>query len=250
MLTGAVARRYNDSVGCGRIGSILPLPSDSPMFRIKICGITRIEDATAAASAGADAIGLNFYERSPRRIDLETAQKIADSTPTGLLKIGVFVNCPIDEIRRIAELARLDAAQLHGDELPSHVVELAPLPVIRAVRCRDDLIDIERYLLACRSAGRLPDAILVDGYTAGEFGGVGRLASWDVINRDRAMVCGLPLILAGGLAPANVADAIAVVQPNGVDVASGVESAPGVKSADLIEQFVRSAKAAFSRGNG
>ncbi|MEZ6112110.1 MAG: phosphoribosylanthranilate isomerase [Pirellulaceae bacterium] len=222
------------------------------MFQIKICGITRVDDAVAAWQAGADAIGLNFYDRSPRCISAVQARSIGDALPPGAVqRVGVFVNSSLDEIAAICDQANLDVIQLHGDELPSMIAELSQRlarPIIRAFRCRDDSLDeVDRYLEACEQAGRLPDAVLVDAYSPGEYGGTGKCVDWESLIRERPRLRGLPLILAGGLRPENVAEAIRAVQPSAVDTASGVELSAGIKDHAAVQRFVDAARAGWKR---
>jgi len=216
------------------------------MFRIKICGITSVEDALAAVDAGADAIGLNFYQKSPRYIDSHYARPIADNVGNSVKRIGVFVNESILTIPQTAHNVGLDAIQLHGDESPELVTALHPLAVIRARRMDDRGVSaIAEDLAACKAAGRLPDAVLVDAMTPGRYGGTGETVSWAGLADYRKWVGDVPLILAGGLTPENVAEAIRIVHPDGVDTASGVESSPGVKDVEKMRSFVAAAKAAF-----
>jgi phosphoribosylanthranilate isomerase len=219
------------------------------MFRIKICGITNIQDAVVAAECGADAVGLNFFSKSRRCVDRETAVEIAASLPAGVMRVGVFVNHNPDEVAEIVGHVGLDAIQLHGEEPPALLDELpSNLPIVRAVRCgRDGLAPLASYLQECRKLGRLPDAVLVDADAAHDFGGSGQLADWTLIARDRSILAELPLILAGGLTPENVAGAIAAVQPDAVDVASGVELQPGRKDPDRIALFIAEARTALER---
>jgi phosphoribosylanthranilate isomerase len=215
-------------------------------FWIKICGITNIEDARAAADAGADALGLNFFNGSRRFVDPPTARAIAEALSATLLKVGVFVNHTGDQITEIVQRVGLDAVQLHGNEPVSLISELPTnVRVIRAHRCGSDgLAPLARYLDECHALGRMPDALLIDSDAGDNFGGSGKSADWAVIRQQKALISGLPLILAGGLTPENVASAIEAVEPNGVDVASGVEREPGRKDADLIARFVTTARAA------
>jgi phosphoribosylanthranilate isomerase len=220
------------------------------MFKIKICGVTSVRDASLAVSAGADAVGLNFYPLSRRCVTTDVAQHILLALPAPVIKVGVFVNASVREITDVARQLGLECVQLHGDEpaellaqLPSH------LSILRAYRCgARGLAPLAEYLENCRTNGRLPDAVLIDSATAatGEYGGTGRVADWDRIAEDRERLGDMRLILAGGLTPANVAEAIAAVRPNGVDVASGVECRPGHKDAALVEQFVAAAHAALA----
>jgi len=218
------------------------------MFRIKICGITNLNDARVVADAGADAVGLNFFRKSHRFVDPETARAIASTLPTHVMKVGVFVNHSATEIAEIAVQVGLNAIQLHGDESPQF---LAPLPsqlkIIRAHRCgQNGLAPLAQFIADSRANGRGPDAVLVDADAGAEFGGTGRIADWSRITSERLSLADLPLILAGGLTPDNVAEAIRVVRPGAVDVASGVESSPGEKDQSKVRDFIAAARQAFS----
>lgn len=216
------------------------------MFRVKICGITRPGDATLAADAGADAIGLNFYPQSPRCCTLETAQKIAEVTPPWVVKVGVFVNATADEIRTAAAKVPLDLIQLHGTESPEALRSLRPLPLIKAVGLTTDFAALESFLTTCHQRNAMPRMLLVDAMREGQFGGTGKTIDWELLKQNRSRLRGLPLALAGGLTPDNVAAGILTVRPWAVDVASGVESAPGVKDAQQVRLFVSAALTAFS----
>jgi phosphoribosylanthranilate isomerase len=218
------------------------------MFRIKICGVTNTGDARAAIDAGADALGLNFYRSSRRFIEHEVARQIADVVPDHVAKVGVFVNHSLHEILEAVEYLRPAYIQLHGDEPAELFSELpAELKIIRAYRCeKSGLAPLASYLAKCHSLGRSPDAILLDAASAGAFGGTGQAADWTMIAAERAALGDIPLILAGGLTPTNVAQAIAVVRSDAVDVASGVEREPRSKDHEQIRQFVTSARAAFA----
>lgn len=219
---------------------------DLKTFHIKICGITRAQDALWAAGAGADAVGLNFYSRSPRYIWPEDAQQLIALLPTEMVKVGIFVNAPPTEICQIFDTLGLDWIQLHGDEPPMVLEQLGQRPIIRAFRLGPEGLEpVFEYLERCRYIGRRPDWILLDGYRAGEYGGTGVQASWEIC-REYATLPGMPpLVLAGGLTPANVGEAIRLVRPMAVDTASGVEVAPGRKDPGLVAEFVRAAREAF-----
>lgn len=215
------------------------------MFRVKICGLTSVADALEAVAAGADAIGLNFYPRSPRCITPQLAAEISQAVGPQVVRVGVFVNAPTIEIRRLAADCSLDAVQLHGDELPAAVRDLAGIPVVRAMRIANDLSDAQRHLDQCQALAALPRTLLVDAAVVGQYGGSGRAAPWEIL-AARGPLCGLPLILAGGLHAENVAAAIAIVRPDGVDVASGVEESPGRKSPERMRAFVDAARRALA----
>jgi len=217
------------------------------VFRIKICGITSVEDALAAVDAGADAIGLNFYPRSSRFVSLDTAAEISAAVGDQAKKIGVFVNADFPTIQQARDVAKLDGVQLHGDESPEFAAQSFGCPTIRARRFdQHGVAAIEGDLKACLAAGRLPDAVLVDAASPGQYGGTGETLSWPDLADHCNWLAGRPLILAGGLTPENIAEAIRTVCPHGVDVASGVESSPGVKDHEKIRAFVEAAKAAFA----
>jgi phosphoribosylanthranilate isomerase len=217
------------------------------LFRIKICGITSVGDGRAAAGAGADAIGLNFWQQSKRYVRPEAAREIAAALPAGVTKVGVFVNATAEAIASIADEVGLDWIQLHGNE-PAELLAKLPswVPILRAFRCGTNGFEqLTTFLTESREVGRAPDAVLVDADAAGDFGGTGECVDWSRVARDRDLLAGMPLVLAGGLTPRNVAAAIQSVRPDGVDVASGVESRPGRKDAVLVEQFVAAARAGF-----
>ena len=219
------------------------------IFEIKICGITNVDDALAAVDAGADAIGLNFYRGSKRCVDVDEARQIVDAIGNRAEKIGVFVNQSADDIREICRDTGLHLIQLHGDEPP----ELLRLlnkdhDLIRARRLDErGLSAIVDDLQACSDlSGFFPDAILVDSAVSGQFGGTGLAVDWQLLANYRELLGSTPLILAGGLVPANVGEAIRIVRPQAVDVASGVESTPGKKDTAKMRDFVDAAQAAFA----
>lgn len=217
------------------------------MFRIKICGITNVNDALMAARAGADAVGLNFFNKSRRFVKPEVAREIVSAMPADVFKVGVFVNHDAEQIATIANNVGLDCVQLHGDEHPELLSQLpSDVRIIRAHRCGPGgLTVLAKFLEECRTAGRSPDAVLLDADAGVEFGGTGQVADWSRIESERLLLSGLPLILAGGLTPENVGAAIAAVRPTGVDVASGVEREPRRKSPDRVTAFIAAAKQAL-----
>jgi phosphoribosylanthranilate isomerase len=205
--------------------------------RVKFCGITSLEDANAAVELGAWAIGLIFWAKSPRACDPGEAQRIGSRLRREVEVAGVFVNSTLDEIAALAEVVPLSLVQLHGDEGPSFASEVARRTgarVIKAhpIRDRADVQDLDRF--------HTPDFHLLDTHRAGMRGGTGETFDWDLI-RERGSK--IPLILSGGLRPGNVGAAIAEAAPFAVDVASGVESAPGVKDHASMESFARAAGA-------
>jgi phosphoribosylanthranilate isomerase len=232
------------------------------MFRIKICGIKTLRDALEATSAGADALGLNFYEQSPRAISEKDARFICSSLSTlnqmwgghRQTFVGVFVNHSLEDIDRFAACG-LSAIQLHGDEDPSLPAQLSeaerragakPRTVIRVRRLDSTgLAAVGNDLQCCQRAGRKPDAVLLDSGGPGEYGGTGKSVPWEQLIDHPRWLGDTPLILAGGLTPDNVAEAIRIVRPAAVDVASGVESAPGKKDPIKVRDFIQAARAAF-----
>jgi len=217
------------------------------MFHVKVCGITSVADARAAADAGADAIGLNFFPPSPRYVELRRARHIVQTLPAGVLKVGVFVNSPIAEVCTAVDLLQLDLAQLHGDEGPEFIAQLGGRPVMRAFRLESGRRGgIADYLDRCRELGCLPRMVLIDAFKKGQYGGTGVQADWTLLSGQRDEIGDVPFVLAGGLNATNVAAAIEMVRPAAVDTASGVESRPGQKSPQLVKAFVAAAKQAFA----
>src|SRR5687767_1167202 len=238
------------------------------MYKIKICGITRPDDALLAAEAGAGAIGLNFYPRSPRFVPAERAAEIVerlreDYSPDQVQVFGVFVNSPLDDILWTIREANLYGPeggfgiQLHGDEPPELLQELhqhglgrtgellqvlghvPEVPLIRALRCEGaDQGQHSAYLDCCQQLAALPQAVLLDAFAPGNYGGTGQPLDWPAVRSARPRLVNLPIVLAGGLTPSNVAEAITTAQPDAVDVASGVECSPGIKDAAKVYAFV------------
>ena len=196
--------------------------------KIKICGITSIADGLAAAGAGADMIGLMFYEKSPRYISLETAAQIARAVPPFVAKVGVFVNPDEDLVRRALAECSLSLLQFHGDETSAFCTQFGMMSM-KALRVRDDasLRELQDFTT---------DAFLLDAYSKSRLGGTGEKFNWDLAIEAKKF--GRPIFLAGGLTPDNVAAAVRQVQPFGVDVSSGVESAPGKKDAAKVRDFI------------
>ncbi|MDX1433149.1 MAG: phosphoribosylanthranilate isomerase [Gammaproteobacteria bacterium] len=197
--------------------------------RVKICGITRLQDGLAACDAGADAIGLVFYAPSPRSVDVEQAASIRAQLPPFVTVVGLFVNEDEAVVARTAERVALDCLQFHGNESPQEC-ERFGLPYMKAVRMGDD-VDVEAMARKFASAR----ALVLDTQDDKLWGGSGRTFDW---NKVPARI-DLPLVIAGGLNPANVAEVIARLHPYGVDVSGGVERSPGIKDAGRIEQFIR-----------
>lgn len=210
---------------------------------IKICGITSVADARMAAGCGIQAIGLNFYPGSPRFVQPELGQQIINALPTFVDPVGVFVSMTAAEIRQVAQSLGLRTLQVHGRFDPALVANLREFSVMPAFPLRDpaSAAEVTEFLDACRELGRLPSAVLVDGFEEGKLGGTGRTAHWPAA-RQVVERSGVPVVLAGGLTAKNVADAIRTVGPWGVDVASGVEVAPGRKESFKVRSFVESAR--------
>jgi phosphoribosylanthranilate isomerase len=212
--------------------------------RVKICGLTCVDDAMACAEAGADWIGLNFHPASPRYLEPSRAAEIIAVLPASLSVVGVFVDRPAREVADVAGRLGLEIVQLHGHEPPSDLLVLDHLQIIRAFRLKPGSVwsEVTEYLDRAKTQGRLPDAVLIDAYVAGMSGGTGATIANDVLE------CAPPLprlILAGGLTPFNVAERVARVRPWMVDVASGVESSPGRKDHARVAAFIRAARAPF-----
>jgi len=199
--------------------------------RIKICGMTSVDDALMAVEAGADAIGLIFWSGSKRAVDVERAQAITRALPPLVSTVGVFVNETPDRVRTVADAVGLSGVQLHGDEVVADWARF-PRPVLKAM-------SIEQYATSAWRTARA--AILVDAHDPVTVGGTGRTIDWEAA---REIAATRPLVLAGGLTPENVAEAVTLVAPWGVDVASGVEQAPGVKDAARVRAFVQAVRAA------
>ena len=196
--------------------------------RVKICGITNLADAQAAIAAGADVLGLNFYEGSPRHISMKTAAEIANKLPPFVMRAGVFVNADEDLVTRAIGECGLSLLQFHGDEPPDFCAQFG-LMSMKAFRIRDaeSLKELPRFQT---------DAYLLDAFSPEARGGTGEKFNWDLA--IEAQKFGKPVFLAGGLTPENVADAVRKVRPFGVDVASGVESSPGKKDHAKIRAFI------------
>lgn len=200
---------------------------------VKICGVTTAADAMLAADAGADAVGVNFWSGSKRYVAPAAAREVVAAIPSGVLRVGVFVNALAADVARAVGELGLDRVQLHGDETLASYAGFDPELLIRAVRVQDaaSFAAAERW-----QAGLW----LYDGFVEG-YGGAGTPAPWPLI----AAHARRPFLLAGGLTPDNVADAIRATRPNGVDVASGVESHVGVKDARKLAAFIAAARAAI-----
>jgi phosphoribosylanthranilate isomerase len=200
--------------------------------RVKICGITNESDALAAVAAGADALGFMFYDGSSRNVSVDTAARIIEHLPPFVVRVGVFVDSTEEFVRQVSERCQLTAIQLHGSETPAFCGRFTTA-VIKAFR-----IDSEKALTLLPQY--TTSAWLLDSFVRGQLGGTGATFNWDLA--VRAKEHGRPILLAGGLTPDNVASAVKHVQPYGVDVSSGVESAPGKKDHAKLRDFVAAAK--------
>jgi phosphoribosylanthranilate isomerase len=203
------------------------------MTRVKICGVTRVEDAVAAATAGADAIGLVFYAKSPRFVSLSRALEICQALPPFITTVGLFVDAAADDVQAILAAAPIDLLQFHGEESPEYCAQFGK-PFMKAVRVRPDL-DLIQYATLYKAA----NALLLDAYVPGKAGGTGMTFDWKLIPKELAA----NIVLSGGLTPGNVADAVKAVRPWAVDVSSGVEASPGVKDDAKISEFIKGAHA-------
>lgn len=197
--------------------------------RIKICGITRAEDALAACAAGADALGFVFYPPSPRNIDPEHARDIIAALPPFVSAVGLFVDCDVRQVEDVTARVPLDMLQFHGDETPEFCVRFGR-PYLKAVRMRSgvDLLEYARRFATARG-------LLLDAYVSGTHGGTGTRFDWRLVPAGRLP---LPLVLSGGLTADNVGEAVRGLRPWAVDVSSGVEAAKGVKDPQRIREFI------------
>lgn len=228
-------------------------PGCTPFFmstnhrtRIKICGLTREEDVLVAVSAGADALGFVFYEKSPRFILPESAAALLARVPAFVTTVGLFVNADPDRVAGVLKTAPVSVLQFHGDESVAdcaRIAETVGKPFLKAVRVKpgtrtEDLIELEQE---CRASSTLFNGLLLDAYVDG-YGGGGKVFDWSLIPEKLAP----RVVLSGGLSAQNAADAVSRVRPCAVDVSSGVESAKGIKDAQKIHAFIRQVGAADS----
>lgn len=207
-------------------------------MKIKVCGLTRKQDVELAVELGAWALGFIFYEKSPRAILAGNVRKLLSEVPTNIKTVGVFVNEPISSIRKSVETSGITAVQLHGEESPEFCVtlkkELPQIEIIKAIRPKDaqDLRHFSNFL-------PLIQAVLLDTYSPHARGGTGQIADWTLAAQAKALG---PLILAGGLNTENVQAAIEAVHPDAIDVSSGLEDAPGIKSESKMKNFFKNAQ--------
>lgn len=207
------------------------MAKSNPRAKIKVCGTTRLKDALLAVECGADAIGFIFYKKSPRCVTERAAKEICSKLPPFVHRVGVFVNETAEKINRIADRCGLDAVQLHGDESPAFCKKIKRR-VIKAVRVKDasSLKEMPLYSV---------DAFLLDTYKDNQWGGTGHVFDWELAVRAKKYG---PVILAGGLNPRNVKEAVKKVQPYGVDVSSGVELSPGKKDPRKVKAFLKAVR--------
>ena len=209
-------------------------------MKVKFCGITRIEDAREAARLGAWAIGLNHWDQSPRRCDPGTAVQISAELRRAVQIVGVFVNPTLDELARAAEDESLAMLQLHGTEGPDFCREAARRTGCKVIKG----VGVRSAAEVHAAEAFRTDYHLFDAHRPGTPGGTGESFDWELLRARRSQV---PAILAGGLTPANVAEAISIARPDAVDVASGIEASPGVKDHELMAAFARNAEQAAGR---
>jgi phosphoribosylanthranilate isomerase len=205
---------------------------------IKICGITRLTDALFAVREGATAIGMVFWPKSPRRVDPTIAAEIVATLPADVLTVGVFVNATVEEIREVVTSTGIRVVQLHGDE-PTSYIDAIDQPIFRSATL-DNVVDVAHDWPA-------DTTLLLDKADPVRRGGTGEVVDWSRaanVARERR------LVLAGGLTPDNIEEAIMTVRPYGVDVSSGVEASPGVKDFDKVSQFLKNARAAYAQDRG
>jgi len=201
-------------------------------FRVKICGISTVDDARLAARAGAGAIGLNFYAKSPRYVEPERARSIVEALPANVVKVGLFVNAAPDTIEGVLSHVPLDLIQFHGNEKPEQCRRYHR-SYIKAIHMKPDVDLHEMARLYGDATG-----LLLDTYVADTAGGSGQVFDWNRVPHD----LGKPLVLAGGLTPENVGEAVRRVRPCAVDVSSGVEQSKGVKDAGKITAFIEAVR--------
>ena len=213
-----------------------PLPTGTAPW-IKVCGITRRADLDACAAAGVTAVGINFYPKSKRSITMAQALDLLPEETSGPAVIALFVNATLSDIAAAAASGRFQALQLHGDESPEYLQEVRKLglPVLRALALRSasDLVKLERHDA---------DAYILDAWAPGVFGGTGALSDWSLAADSVQRFPEKRIILSGGITPANAAQAMREVQPAGLDLASGVESAPGIKDHAMIQDLMAAVK--------
>ncbi|XZE21233.1 phosphoribosylanthranilate isomerase [Pirellulaceae bacterium SH449] len=217
------------------------LSSTTP--KIKFCGFTRHEDLEVACELGVDAVGLNFYERSPRYVDIKQGRELSKIAEGRTTRVGVFVNATPVEVASVVESCELDVVQLHGDETLDWLEEarelprLASFPILRALSWRGESHPEDEEIASSWSSNPQVMGLLVDAHDPVQRGGTGKVARWDLLSPRPAPLRGKAFWLAGGLTPANVQTALDLVLPDGIDLASGIEISPGIKSPELMRRF-------------
>lgn len=209
---------------------------NSSRVKIKICGITNIDDAAKAVYYGANALGFVFYKKSPRYISPSKARRIVEAMPPFVTPVGVFVDQKERAIREILKFTRISTVQFHGDEDPAFCTRFSDVKIIKAFRVGQDF-DIERV------KKYKVDAYLFDTYQEAQFGGTGKTFNWDIIKNVKWIK---PVILSGGLKSENIRDALETVKPDSIDISSGVEKMPGIKNHNLIREFFETVYSALS----
>lgn len=205
------------------------------MVKIKMCGITNVDDARVAVEAGADALGFVMYRKSPRFVEPAVVKAIVAGLPPFMLPVGVFVNEEPDRVRTLMDECGLALAQLHGDETAPYCQDLGR-PVLKALRLKDR----GTFLALAEFSGRANvRGFLIDAFSDQAYGGTGQTVDWGLAQE---VAQSMPVVLAGGLTPVNVAEAIARVRPYGVDVSSGVELSPGKKDHKKVKDFIRAVR--------
>lgn len=232
-----------------RLSVVCILSSDSFLImnhrtRIKLCGLTRAEDMQAAAAAGADAIGLVFYEGSPRYVAPERAAQLLAALPPFVCSVGLFVNASAEQVRQVTNQVALTALQFHGDETPGQCAAIAAhvnRPFLRALRVRPEMTpdDLLKYERDYRLASPLFSGLLLDTWVEA-YGGSGKVFDWSVVPKELAHQA----VLSGGLTVQNVTEAIHLLRPHAVDVSSGIEQSKGIKDAAKMQAFVSAVRAA------
>ena len=199
--------------------------------KVKICGMTQLKDAVLAVEQGADAVGFIFYKKSPRSVNMKEVREIISKLPPSVDTVGVFVNESADQVNKVAEYCGLDLVQLHGEESPSYCRKIKRRG-IKAVRVKDiqSIQQLEKYSVS---------GFLLDTYTENLDGGTGKVFDWNLAHPAKKMG---PVILAGGLTPRNIRQAISQARPYGVDVCSGVEKSPGIKDPEKVRAFLNNIK--------
>ncbi len=211
------------------------MATDTRLPKIKFCGLTRTADVSAAIESGADAIGLNFYKPSPRYVSPETARDLSRVAATHVLRVGVFVNASPIEVDATLAICPLDCIQLHGDETPEWIDQASDFPrlqslfFIKAIAWRDSVEDRQKAIAWTSKRQPRLLGLLVDAYDPVQRGGTGKTARWELLSPRPLELRNTTILLAGGLTPENISQAIQTAKPDGVDIASGIETAPGIK---------------------